>query len=569
MADLNLTVTDQSPAFAYSPDRESATAWESSWTGSPDASYDSTHTQTNIAQGTSSHVTSASGASVQLNFVGSAVTLYGQGTAGAYSTTLDNGSPVAGSPAGSMLATYGGLDGTAAHTLVLKTTQPQQLSLAYATFTIRSNVAASSVVNNTQVAVTVAANNTASTNPFFSTSGNGFSNQHIDDGYTRIDSNSANAQITFTCSNTSVLLIYGTTNYNHGTFSVEIDPPTGASQGARVFNGTSKWFDLDLPVFFESGMDPTQQYQVKMTNLVDGSYTDLHSVVMMNLPKEVLATSASASGSTSGSASKSTSSPPATSAVATRASSGVGKTVGIAVAVVGILAALVLFAFCFRRRNIQDRRKKTRMTLDGMVTPFAHPPSPFADVPHPKDTSFASSETPISLSNFRPQSEGYPNNHYGDGYPNSGYGGGAYPANTYSRDSGAESAQDLRTLGPGLRTHGPRYSELSGSEDFNPYADNRSSSGLAYLRDSSYAGSSVGANSRPQSTNIAVTAPTNAPTAGGSTPGGSQQPYRRPEKGPIPETASARAIRQEVDAGRVPDEEILPPSYNPTWQSGQ
>ncbi|KAF7355512.1 hypothetical protein MSAN_01468100 [Mycena sanguinolenta] len=372
MTDYNVTVTDQSPACVFQPEREAANGWVSSWTGSPDSSYDATHTQTNIAQGTSSHVTSTSGASVQINFVGTAVTLYGQGTAGAYTTTIDNGSPVTGSPVGSMLATYGGLDGTAAHTLVLKTTQAQQLSFGYATFTIRSDIAANSVNNVSEVAVSVGANSATTTNTFFTTSGDGFSNQHIDNGYTRIDTNSANAQISFSCSNTSALFIYGTTNYNHGTFSVEIDPPTGASQGARVFNGTSKWFVLDLPVFFETGMDPTQQYQVKMTNLVGGEYMDIHSIVMMNLPKEAASSSAA-----SGSASKSTSSPASTSAAAgstTQASSGVGKTVGIAVAVVGVLAALVLLAFWFRRRKIQERRMKTRMTIDAMVTPFGQPP---------------------------------------------------------------------------------------------------------------------------------------------------------------------------------------------------
>jgi hypothetical protein len=31
-------------------------------------------------------------------------------------------------------------------------------------------------------------------------------------------------------------------------------------------------------VFWEGAMDPSQQYQVKVTNLNGGSYTDIHSV---------------------------------------------------------------------------------------------------------------------------------------------------------------------------------------------------------------------------------------------------------------------------------------------------
>ncbi|KAJ7229701.1 hypothetical protein C8J57DRAFT_1370596 [Mycena rebaudengoi] len=495
MSTLNITVTDQSPSWIYNPSREgvSSSSWQSSWTGSPDSNYDSTHKTTNVAAGTSSHFTTLAGAQVQIDFVGSAVSVYGQGTAGAYSTTLDSGNSITGSPVGSMLVTYGGLNAATKHTLVLKAIQPQQLSLSYATFTIRSDIVSNSVTNTTELAVTTGANNRLSTNPFFGTSGDGFSNQHSDQGYTRLDSNSANAQISFSCSNTSALLIYGTTNYDHQTFSVELTPQAGASVGGpRILNGTSKWFVIDNLLYFEAGLDPSQKYDVKFTNLLAGAYTDIHSVVMMNLPK------IADSGSASGSASKS--------------KSGVGKTVGIAVGVVGLLAALVLFAFCFRRRKAQEKRNTTRMIIDGMVTPSGHPPgSLFVDSPHVRGSSVGT-ETPVSLGNFRAQSEAYPHSSSGDGYPN--------------------------------------------SEDLNPH-DNQSS-GLANLRDSTYAGSTVASGSRLSSSHFPAT----------TTQAGSSLPYRKPEKGPIPsDTASARAVRQEIDAGQVPEQEVLPPSYNSTWQS--
>ncbi|KAJ6568718.1 hypothetical protein B0H19DRAFT_1065528 [Mycena capillaripes] len=477
MSTLNITVTDQSPSWIYNPSREgvSSSSWQSSWTGAPDSNYDSTHKTTNVAAGASSHFTTLAGAQVQIDFVGSAVSLYGQGTAGAYSTTLDSGNFITGSPVGSMLATYGGLNATTKHTLVLKAIQPQQLSLSYATFTIRSDMVSNSVTNTTELAVTTGANNALSTNPFFGTSGDGFSNQHSDQGYTRLDTNSANAQISFSCSNakpitsSSALLIYGTTNYDHQTFSVELTPQAGSSVGGpRILNGTSKWFVIDNLLYFEAGLDPSQKYDVK--------------VVMMNLPK------IGDSGSASGSDSKST--------------SGVGKTVGIAVGVVGLLAALVLFAFCFRRRKAQEKRNTTRMTIDGMATPSGHPP--FVDNPHVEGSSVGI-ETPVRLGNFRAQSEAYPHSSSGDGYPN--------------------------------------------SEDLNPHGN---------LRDSTYAGSTVASGSRLSSSHFPAT----------TTQAGSSQPYRKSEKGPIPsDTASARAVRQEVDAGQVPKEEVLPPSYNSTWQS--
>jgi hypothetical protein len=125
---------------------------------------------------------------------------------------------------------------------------------------------------------------------------------------------------------------------------------------------------------------------MKFTNLVNGAYTDIHSVRYL-IPRSSYCSSVlysgrydefgkdcgvrcllnqsisvfmfpsnSSSGSAPGSASKS--------------KSDVGKTVGIAVGfcptsyspadfghevgVVGVLAALVLFAFCFRRRKWMD-----------------------------------------------------------------------------------------------------------------------------------------------------------------------------------------------------------------------
>ncbi|KAJ7498701.1 hypothetical protein FB451DRAFT_1426609 [Mycena latifolia] len=238
----------------------------------------------NVAQGTSTHISSLPGASVQIEFVGVAVSIYGQGTAGAYTTTLDGGKEITGAPSGGLLASYGGLSDADKHTITLKITLSQPLSLSYATFTIRTDLPTSSVANNTVNAVTLEANNSPSTNSFFSTSGSGFSNEHQDQNFTRLDTNSAGAAISFTCSNTSALFIYGTTNWDHQTFSVELDPSAGVSQGARIFNGTSKWFVLDNLLFWEGGMDPAQSYNVKLTNLIGGSYTDIHSVVMMTLP---------------------------------------------------------------------------------------------------------------------------------------------------------------------------------------------------------------------------------------------------------------------------------------------
>ncbi|KAJ7094560.1 hypothetical protein B0H15DRAFT_127697 [Mycena belliarum] len=503
---LNITVLDQSPTWIYTPDREglSSSSWESAWTGSADSSYDATHTQANIAQGVSVHTSSLPGASAQISFVGSAVTIYGQGSAGAYSTTLDGGKEIAGAPSGSVLASYGGLS-DAAHSITLKVTKSQPLSLSYATFTIRTALQASSVQNSTVNAVLVGENNTYTTNSFFSTSGSGgFSNDHADQNVTRLDTNSAGATISFTCSNTSVLFIYGTTNWDHQTFSVSLDPPAGASQGARIFNGTSKWFVLNNLIFWEGGLDSTQSYTVKLQNLNGGSYTDIHSVVMMNLPASPRTSNIpSSSGSANASGSK---------------SSGVGKTVAIAVGAVVAIAAVILLVFiCFRRRA-KKRREHSTLTLDAMVT------TPFVDTDHsPLPSTSSTSEDPRLSHKQTPSS-------LSGSYPNS-YSMSQYPS---SSSSAGSSVQDPRDRAPGTR-----YSEVP-TGDFNV----------------------------PGTPYTALPSPL-ASSAALSPRGSSQLPYStRPEKGRIPSDApSSRPVRQEVDAGRAParEEEVLPPNYDPTW----
>ncbi|KAJ7639011.1 hypothetical protein FB45DRAFT_904484 [Roridomyces roridus] len=503
---LNITVTDQSPAFTYSPDRESTegASWQSAWTRVSDANYDSTHTANNLASGVSSHVSSSNGASVKLDFVGTAITLYGAGSAGAYSTTLD-GDAVSGG-GGSVLATYGGLS-NAKHTLTLQLTQSKSLTLSKAEITIRTGISSNSVTNSTQMAVTSGPNNTETTNSFFSTSGSGFSNEHQDQGYTRLDTYSSGSSITFTCSKTSALFVYGTSNWNHQLFSVELNPSTGASQGTRIFNATSKWFVLDNLVFFETGMDPSQNYAVKLTNLVDGSYSDIHSVVMMNLPAQADPSSSSASASGSQSAVPSSSSPAATTPASS--SGHVGRTVGVAVAAVAAVAAVILFAlFCWRRRR--PKRKPSRMSRDaGIVTPFRRPPN--------------DSDT-LSLSSHMPMNGG---GHYRD------HSLDPYPHRPDASASATSSAQDFRGRDTGMSSG--FYSSIATMDDLDPYLTPRANF--------------IGESSRGSSSNASS---------------GMPSPYQEKR---TTRQASSSIPRQEVDAGPLPDaqEETLPPGYDPTW----
>ncbi|CAK5262826.1 unnamed protein product [Mycena citricolor] len=373
---LTIMVTDQSPEWTFFPSSEgsSNTTWQSAWTGTPDSAYDPRHKANNIPSGSSSHVTTFSGASAQIEFVGTRVSVFGQGTAGAYTTTLDDGAPVAGAPSGSVLATYKDLDAHAKHTLLLKANGTQPLALSYASIDLWPDVGPASVVNTTQVAVSIQGDGSAQTNSFYSTSGSGFSNQHNQDqgGYTRLDTNAAGASISFTCTNSSAVFIYGTTNYNHGNLSVEINPAVGSSSGPRVLSGTSKWFVLDNLIYWESGLDPSTSYRVTLTNLNDGNYSDIHSVVLMNVQNTTSTSSVSVSPSSTSSSFQTSPSAIKPQHVDRHDGKIAGITVG---AVLGAIALLLAAFVCLRRRYRRKPRLRSTTSSDGLViTPYKHTP---------------------------------------------------------------------------------------------------------------------------------------------------------------------------------------------------
>lgn len=214
VAPYNITVLDQSPTFLYSPYRDGnlTDSWKVFYSNSPDASYDPTHNNSNLASGTSTHSTTMVGASVEIDFMGTAVSLAGSGTAGAYSTSLDNGQAIIGAPSDGNLVSHSGLDyGT--HTLVLNVIQNQQLNLTSALLTVGVGdpgyvfifsefvvlIFLSSTITNKKInAVDVASDGSSSMDPFFSTSGTGpFNTDHDVSGYSRLDTNGAGGIISF------------------------------------------------------------------------------------------------------------------------------------------------------------------------------------------------------------------------------------------------------------------------------------------------------------------------------------------------------------------------------------
>lgn len=135
--DYNITVSDQSPTISYTPYRDGdiASSWMVMYTNSPESTYDASHNTTNLSSGTSLHTTTYQGASLEIQWKGTAIYVYGSGSVGAYTTTLDSDSDVEGAPSDGVLVSHTGLD-YAVHTLTLTTTSTSQLNFTSAILTV-------------------------------------------------------------------------------------------------------------------------------------------------------------------------------------------------------------------------------------------------------------------------------------------------------------------------------------------------------------------------------------------------------------------------------------------------
>jgi len=133
----NITIPDQSTTIIYSPYRDGvdgAHGWQALYSASNESAYDVNSTE-NKAAGLSSHSTTFAGASFQIDFMGSAITLFGTAAPDIYTTALDGGNANSGAPADGVLAQYASLD-LKPHTLVLNVTGNQGLQFTAANITI-------------------------------------------------------------------------------------------------------------------------------------------------------------------------------------------------------------------------------------------------------------------------------------------------------------------------------------------------------------------------------------------------------------------------------------------------
>ncbi|KAJ8088464.1 hypothetical protein PM082_022537 [Marasmius tenuissimus] len=586
----NISIPDSSPTFTYSPFREGdvASGWKSFYTGSPEEMYDNTFNNTNRGSGTSSHNTSKQGATFELSFMGTAVYIYGTGSAGAYTTSLDDGAAVTGSPQDGILASYANLE-YKTHKLQLTLTQSQTLSLSTALVTVgvgktgcvfvpqgassppkhrQLKFVSSAMVTEKPIdSVKVNADGTSSLNTnYFSTSGSGFNTRGTNDplAYPRVDTITGGSAIIVRFNSASAIRVYGAVYHDHGTFTAALSPSAGASSSPRTFNATSKWFASDVLLYWESGLDRTQSYTLSLTNGEQNKYLDVHSVVLMDGQggTDDTATNALGASSTLVNGSPTSIAPSGTGQTNTGDSSGssslsTGSIIGIAVG--GGVAAIAIFAllllWCRRRNKISQSRSyqpghmvKQAPNSPGILEPFIYhgPPSGPSTPSHSRFNSYTDGNSSY-----------YPPVHtYGDSHsalpPHAApwLGSGGSGSNTISSQSGQSSRKQRDSSG--LAPHTPPWVEAGGSRS-------RNTSAQSLPLSEKQRGSTA-----PPNTSGSGSGRSESTFASGS---GTATSTTRSE-------ARTQSVRRETDAGPVPqheegEETVLPPGYDPEWSTGR
>lgn len=432
--------------------------------------------------------------------MGTAIYLGGSGTNGAYSTTLDGGDAVNGSPANGYLVSHDGLD-YEAHTLVLNTTSTSQLNVTSALMTVGIGNEGATIKNTTHTAINIASDGSTSLDSFFTPNGNGpFNTDHDPQGYSRIDTTGAGSEISFSFSSASAVFVYGSTNYDHDAFTVTLSPAAGVSTSTRTLNSTSKWFAYNSLTYWETGLDRDKTYRVTFENLVEGKYFDIHDVELWD---GVPASTSSSSSSTASSNGPSSSS--ASSAYTLSTGAIIGVTVGTVVAIAA--AFFFLFLWCRQRRENKARYNATLLT--DLRDPTKSPGYP-------------------SHQQFEPLLSGYVEPFV------------MPPASTTTRGHHSKNNTVTSTDSSMFTDTAPTHS-LNQMPSSSRLMYHLTEDGMVALGSES-AGSSSGTESKT------TTAP---------------PPERR-----------NRPVRQETDAGPVlvqdhePQEDVLPPGYNPAWSSG-
>ncbi|KAL0575304.1 hypothetical protein V5O48_006655 [Marasmius crinis-equi] len=281
----NITLSSQTASILYLPAREGPidAGWNSTYSsGSIDTGYGRPQ-----GLGTDYHRTTRSGASFEFRWTGTAVYLYGSATAGLYSITVDgqDNGVSDGVPHYGLLGRKTGLK-YGDHTVKLTVLGRGEVAFQYAQVTIGVGYVGNKVQNRTVYAVNEQP--TPESNAFFNfksfspiPSSDSFS-WHMEPIRTVQRADGSNYEIprqmvtstmgdtvTFTVNQASAFFLWGSVNWDHQPGKRATITASGSEQAqSRDINldDESNYLDFEQIIYWESGLDPDQNYIVQIFN---------------------------------------------------------------------------------------------------------------------------------------------------------------------------------------------------------------------------------------------------------------------------------------------------------------
>ncbi|KAK4689573.1 hypothetical protein P7C73_g539, partial [Tremellales sp. Uapishka_1] len=262
----NVTISDESGAITYAPSRsgDSSVTWNVSYSQSSWADY----VEQSFGVGNSSHYTTSLGATASVGFIGYAVYFWGSASSGSASLMADSiTSGIISTADDGLLGMVENLD-YGWHEAQLSVTGGEGVNLTGVTITMGAGLGNGETSVTTLEAyqdghISSGLQTDASWNALTSTTP-----QTPNTTFERLDSNKLGASITFQApQNTSIVVLYGDVNYDHGSYSVSYSPVADDTPTPEIqnFEDTGPWLAVEVVLYYAK-VQPGFLYTFNLTN---------------------------------------------------------------------------------------------------------------------------------------------------------------------------------------------------------------------------------------------------------------------------------------------------------------
>ncbi|KAJ8085593.1 hypothetical protein PM082_004411 [Marasmius tenuissimus] len=282
----NLTIPSQTASLTYDPQRGPNSSASDGW----ELWYSAIDERPWIRQGQGAdfHISTKAGASVNFNWLGTAIYVYGAGTKESYRFSVD-GQDIGQTfdvQEGGLLGSKDGMQ-YKEHNATLKVIGQEMVAFQYADLTIGLGYPGNENKNQTIPAV-IEDGRSVQPNPFFvfqndslgwRLDSNKSSIPSQDGSFTRITrqmlTDKPNDRLSFNVNSTSALILWGSFFQDHLPKRVTIfpDPRSNSSDVLRSTDiyDISQYLDYQQVLYWESGLDRNKEYTVEVSNIVSRS----------------------------------------------------------------------------------------------------------------------------------------------------------------------------------------------------------------------------------------------------------------------------------------------------------